>query len=654
MTDTEQTDLELRLLLLTPTGKDATLVASVLREAGMNCASCAGMDCVIRELRAGAGALLLAEEALDDGEGSQLAAALDAAPPWSDLPVLLLTGIGADSAIVGQAVESLGNVTLLERPTRVAAIVSASRSALRARERQYQVRNQLEERERHLQTQALLGAIVASSDDAIVSKDLEGIILTWNAGAERLFGYSAEEVIGRPITLLIPPERHDEEAGLLRQLRRGERIDHFETVRVAKDGRRIDISLTVSPIRDAEGKVIGASKVARDVTPRKVAEAALRDADRRKDEFLATLAHELRNPLAPIRNSLHILRIAGSLDPTSESVCEMLERQVNHMVRLVDDLMEVSRITRGTIELRRERIELAAIIRSAVETSKPLIDLAGHQLSVALPKEPVLVDGDLVRLSQVFANLLNNAANYCDRAGQITITARREEGAVAVSVRDTGIGIAPDMLPRVFDMFTQIDRAGGRAQGGLGIGLALVRALVDMHGGRVEARSGGPGRGSEFVVRLPVLAGAPLPIGTRLPARPSDFLPRRRVLVVDDNHDAADSLGMLLRILGADVRVVYDGAAALEAIESFRPIVAFLDIGMPEMDGHELARQIHQRFPSERITLVALTGWSQEEDRERTRLAGFDHHLIKPADISKLQTLLGSLDNPSESANHRR
>jgi PAS domain S-box-containing protein len=379
--------------------------------------------------------------------------------------------------------------------------VSAVRTALRARQRQYAYREQLAERERYLEAQAYLGAIVVSSDDAIISKTLEGVIQTWNEGAERLFGYSAAEAIGQPITMLIPPERRDEEPVLLERLRRGERIKHFETIRVTKDGRRLDISLSVSPVRNSDGKIIGASKVARDITERKQAEAALREADRRKDEFLATLAHELRNPLAPIRNSLHILRMTACNDPTAERVCEMMERQVNHMVRMVDDLMEVSRITRGLVELRKEETDLAAVIRSAVETSRPIIEAAEHQLAIAIPPEPVLLHGDAVRLSQVFANLLNNAAKYTDRGGQIWLSAKQEKDEVVVSVRDTGIGISAPMLPKIFDMFMQADRATNRSQGGLGIGLTLVKRLVELHDGKISVLSDGPGQGSEFIVR---------------------------------------------------------------------------------------------------------------------------------------------------------
>jgi CheY-like chemotaxis protein len=367
---------------------------------------------------------------------------------------------------------------------------------------------------------------------------------------------------------------------------------------------------------------------------------SLRQADRRKDEFLATLAHELRNPLAPIRNSLQLLRLTAHNDPGAERVCEMMERQVNHMVRLVDDLMEVSRITRGLIQLRKERTELATLIRNAVETTRPLVEAGRHQLAISLPPDPIPLDGDVVRLAQVFANLLNNAAKYTDRGGQIWLTARREQNEAIVSVRDNGIGISATMLPLVFDMFMQADRTTDRSQGGLGIGLTLVKNLVESHGGSISARSDGPGLGSEFIVRLPVAveqSREPQPV---VSPQKVERLAQRRVLVVDDNEDAAASLAMLLRFLGSEVQVARDGATALSMIADFRPDAVLLDIGMPGMDGFEVARRIREQADFAGIVLIALTGWGQAEDRSRTRAAGFDHHLVKPADITSLQSLL--------------
>jgi PAS domain S-box-containing protein len=634
--------LEQRILVLAPTAKDAAMTQEILARAGVDCTLCTDLVEICGLLHQGAAAILLAEEQIGEGRQDCLVDWLGRQEPWSDLPILVLAGQGADSAAVSHAIEVLGNVTVLERPTRVSALVSAVRAAQRARQRQYQIRDHLVERERHLEALAFRAAIVASSDDAIISKTFDGIIQTWNAGAQRIFGYTAEEAIGQSITMLIPPERQDEEPRLLERLRRGESIDHFETVRVTKAGRRIDISLTVSPVRDATGRLIGASKIARDVTQRKQAEAALREADRRKDEFLATLAHELRNPLAPIRNSLHILRLKAANDAAADSVCEMMERQVNHMVRLVDDLMEVSRITRGSIELRREEIDLAAVIRSAVETSRPLIEAAGHQLAITLPREPISLYGDEVRLAQVFANLLNNAAKYTDRGGQIWITARREGSEVAVTVRDNGIGLEADVLPVVFDMFMQADRRHERSQGGLGIGLTLVKSLVEMHGGSVVVQSAGTNQGSEFTVRLPI--SNRMPRETAVPAVPPAVMQsQRRVLVVDDNADSAASLGMLLKILSMDVKLANDGWTALATIESFRPDVVLLDLGMPGMDGFEVARRVRERSEFDGIVLIALTGWGQPDDRDRTQAAGFQHHLVKPADIAALRLLLGSV-----------
>jgi len=319
-------------------------------------------------------------------------------------------------------------------------------------------------------------------------------------------------------------------------------------------------------------------------------EERLKEGDRRKDEFLAVLAHELRNPLAPIRNALNILQITTHNDTDVVGIREMLERQVNQMVRLVDDLMEVSRITRGNIELRMEPVEVATIMRSAVETSLPLIDAAEHELDLAVPHEVLIVDGDPVRLAQILANLLNNAAKYTEPGGQIQFSGSREDDGVCIRVRDTGVGIAADMLPRVFDLFTQGDRGTDRAQGGLGIGLALVKSLVEMHGGSVKVRSEGVGRGSEFVVRLPLSLKHPDHQGP-LASTHTAPVPRRRFLVVDDNQDSADSLGMLLELVGVDVRVAYTGIDALATFVAYRPAVVVLDIGMPTMDGHEVAPQ---------------------------------------------------------------
>jgi PAS domain S-box-containing protein len=518
------------------------------------------------------------------------------------------------------------------------------------------------ERRRAEEVQARLAAIVESSQDAIVSKTLDGVIRTWNAGAERLFGHRAEEAVGRSITLIIPPDRLDEEKVILARLARGERIEHYETIRVARDGRRLDISLTISPIRDAEGRVIGASKIARDITERKAAEAALRaalealrEADRRKDEFIALLAHELRNPLAPLRNGLEVMRLASGDAQAVAKSRDIMDRQLSHMVRLIDDLLDVSRISRNKMELRRSRVLLADVVSSAVETARPALEAAGHELTVSLPPEPIHLDADLTRLAQVFGNLLNNSAKYTERGGHVWLTATREGGQVSVAVRDTGIGIPAFALPKIFDMFSQVDRSIERSTGGLGIGLALVKGLVEMHGGTVEAASPGQGKGSTFNVRLPVLKDrAEPPAGTPAEEGPSSAGSKSRILVVDDNRDSATSMAMMLRLLGNEVRTAHDGIAAVEIAERFRPQVILMDIGMPKLNGYEATQRIREQPWGRDMAIIALTGWGQEVDRARSMEAGCNSHLVKPVDLSDLEKLLIELQSSNASMEPQR
>jgi signal transduction histidine kinase/CheY-like chemotaxis protein len=370
--------------------------------------------------------------------------------------------------------------------------------------------------------------------------------------------------------------------------------------------------------------------------------AALQDADRAKDAFLATLSHELRNPLAPLQNAAHLLRRArDSGTPPPVSLHEMMERQLNHLVRLVDDLLEVSRISRGTMVLRKERVSAAAIARNALETSDPLIRSAGHKVEVQLPATPLWLEGDQVRLAQIVANLLNNAARYTEDRGRIVLDVRREADRALFSIRDNGIGISAEALPQMFEMFYRGEVAGGRSHAGLGIGLALARRLARMHGGEIEARSAGSGQGSEFILRLP-LARDQSSAAPETLKHGSGPLPGR-ILVVDDNRDAADSLSLLLKSLGADVRVARDGVQALEEFSAYHPSVVLLDIGMPVMDGYEVARRIRAREPERATVLVALSGWGAERDRRLAEEAGFDHHLVKPADLGTLESLLATL-----------
>jgi PAS domain S-box-containing protein len=751
-------------------------------------------------------------------------------------------------------------------------------------------------------TRVALAAIVESSDDAIISKSLDGTIRSWNQGAERLYGYSAEEAVGCSISMLMPPQRMNDFPTLIEKLQRGENIKHFETERLTKDGRTIDVFLTVSPLKDALGNIFGASTIARDITERKQAEKslqsaqeqlqlvtdtmavavarcsrdmryiwvsqgytrwvqrpleeingrlipeiigeeafatirphietvltgerveyeslvnmqgrglrwinaiytptydrtntpdgwvavivditshkeleeavrvseerfrlaaeavngiiydidyvtnrlertrglfevlgyqprevpatnewwieqmhpddrphileaykhlldsellefqyeyrlrhkdgrwihlmdrsvvtrddhgratrqvgcslditqireaeqALKDADRLKDEFLAMLAHELRNPLAPICNAVQIMGRFPSPEPEVNRMREVIERQTELLTRLVDDLLDVSRITQGRIALRKEPVELHAIITRAVETTRPLIATRQHQLNITLPHEPVEVEGDLIRLAQAVSNLLNNAAKYTEVGGEIRLEAEVEGGEVTVRVKDTGMGISPVDLPQVFRLFSQVDRSLDRTQGGLGIGLTVVQNLIDMHGGRVEAFSEGAGKGSEFVIHLPVMTKPvtretvavtnSIEDGKRI--QPSTAY---RILVVDDNVDSAEGMAILLKFAGHQVQMAYDGLGALELARSFLPQVVLLDIGLPKMNGYEVANQLRQEVAFEKAVLIALTGYGQAEDRLRSKVAGFDHHLTKPIDYDVLSSLIYAL-----------
>jgi PAS domain S-box-containing protein len=933
-----------RVLVLAPTRADAKLSRSILTEAGLSCHICSSAYELGREVDAGAGAVLATEEVLIDADGHQVLQALRRQPQWSDVPILMLAAAGADSSNAAAAMERLSNVTILERPVRITTLVSSLRTALRARTRQYELRDRIEalrlseerfklvaeaghdsiwdldlasgrlwstdfgyadlpssdggshaatvttdwetwsqrlhpddrervlrsfqegldgartswtdeyrllkpdgsyvyimdrahvvrsprgqplrtvgarmdisERKRAEETRALHAAIVESSDDAIVSESMEGIILSWNAGAERLFGYKAAEAIGRPGMLHVPADRHEEELAIQSRLRGGHHIEHFETVRLRRDGGRIDVLLSVSPLRDGNGRVFGASRVAHDITRRKQAEQMLRrqaerlrllweaasvllttedpetmmrtlfakiaphfgldtyfnfmvnetgealylksctgvpqedmaglqrlefgqavcgtvaqrrvpivatdiqrsldpkvrlvkgygirayacnpliaegrllgtlsfasrtrdrfapdeiefmetichyvtvayervsfvqklrETDKRKDEFLATLSHELRNPLAPIRNALHIMHVTGNDGASAAQARGMMERQLHQMVRLIDDLLDVSRITKGKLELRKEEVRLADILGNAVETARPLIEAGRHELLQDITDKPVCVHADPVRLAQVFGNLLNNAAKYMEHGGRIWLSASLQGAEAVVSVRDAGMGIPREALPSIFDMFSQVEGSLERSQGGLGIGLTLVRQLVEMHGGAVEARSNGDGQGSEFIVRLPTVPG---PLREDEERRDSGEAGQSscRVLVADDNVDAAESMSIMLQLMGNEVCTVHDGLQAVEQAETFRPDVALLDIGMPKLNGHDAARRIRGQSWGAGIVLAAMTGWGQDEDKRKAFEAGFDRHFTKPVDPADLRAFLGEVQERRQPA----
>ncbi len=494
-----------------------------------------------------------------------------------------------------------------------------------------------------------LRVTLASIGDAVITTDSQGSITYLNGVAESLTGWKHQEARGQLLKtvfrIMNEQTRAPVESPVKKVLRDGVIVGLANhTVLVARDGIEWPIDDSAAPIRDKNGVIVGVVMIFRDVTERRRAEQVLQEADRRKDEFLATLAHELRNPLAPIRNALEIIRVAGDDQQVVHQARCTMERQLGQMIRLVDDLLDVSRITRGTIELRKERVDLATIVRSAVETSQPLFDQVGQRLCVSLPDEPIFVDADVIRLSQVFANLLNNAAKYTEPGGRIELTVKPEGANVAISVKDNGIGIPDSMLGGIFDMFTQVDRSLERAHGGLGIGLTIVKRLIEMHGGIVEAHSEGHGRGSEFVVRQPISAAPAQEMKSgdgEEEAVPT--IPRRRILIVDDNKDAASSLAMLLKILGHETQVAHEGQKALDIVATYRPEIVLLDIGMPKMSGYDVCRRIRERPKGGDVLIVAVTGWGQEEDRRKAEEAQFDGHMVKPVDPQALIKLLAEL-----------
>jgi PAS domain S-box-containing protein len=491
-------------------------------------------------------------------------------------------------------------------------------------------------------------------EDAVVTLDAQGRVTFMNPAARRLVGTNGESVEGRPFQDLFPlldaytrqpvPIQLDGTDGAVR---------HLLLASAAEGERRLDVTVKGCENGNAGSEAV---LVLRDVTgaerARRLEEELRRraeemvGADRRKDQFLAMLAHELRNPLAPIRNAVELMRQVETLDPSFQPSREMVERQVKHLARLVDDLLDVSRITQGSIRLRKEVLDLGAVVQRAVEGTRAILESRAHTLSVQLPAEPVRLEADPTRLEQVISNLLNNAAKYTMPGGHVWVTAEREGEEAVVRVRDTGIGVPPDVLERVFEPFVQSDGSLARTDGGLGIGLSLVRSLVEMHGGRVEAASPGLGQGSEFVLRLP----AQLACETVLPAEaaPEVFSRGLRVLVVEDNIDAAESLATLLRLWNHDVNVVHDGRMALEAAREQQPEVVLLDIGLPGLDGYQVARRLRDEIGLDHALLVAMTGYGQPEDRRRSQEAGIQYHFVKPVEPLVLRNLLAGATLPAE------
>ena len=497
-----------------------------------------------------------------------------------------------------------------------------------------------------------LATTLRSIGDAVIATDASGMVTLINPVAEKLTGWRMADGRGKPLAevfhIVNEQTREAVESPVAKVLREGGVVGLANhTVLIHRAGHETAIEDSGAPIYDDSGTTTGVVLVFRDATEERAARNALQLADRRKDEFLATLAHELRNPLAPIRQAA---ALAAHADATPEQVRwshAVIARQSAHMARLLDDLLDVSRITRGRLEVRPTHVALRSVVNAAVETARPAIDAGKHKLTVHLPDDPLVLDADALRISQVLANLLTNAAKYTEQPGTIRLVADRVGEEVVIRVADDGIGLAPEDLPKIFEMFAQVRPTLDRKEAGLGIGLALSKALVELHGGKLEGSSQGVGKGSEFTVRLPLASpeqGAPTP-ATASPA--TDATPRAahvlRILLADDNRDACESLEMLLESEGHEVRVAYDGESALAALAAFHPDVALLDIGMPKMNGYELATEIRRQSWSDGMQLVAVTGWGQADDRQRALAAGFDAHFVKPVDIAELQAFCASV-----------
>jgi PAS domain S-box-containing protein len=515
--------------------------------------------------------------------------------------------------------------------------LSQKRAAAQRRERLQQLAT-ISEREQFRTTLSCMA-------EGVLVTDIEGRLTHMNPAAEGMTGRSLIDSIGKPWREVFVVRRDDgqegAESGLERALGEG-RILHLQAplVLLPRAAAPLPIAYSAAPLRDVEDRVTGVVVVFRDESERRRTELALRNADQRKDEFLATLAHELRNPLSPISTGLDLLEATAGDPRSAAEVRTMMRRQTQHMVRLIDDLMDLSRITRDKLELRKDRCELADVIRDAVEAVRPLVEDARHQLTVRVPEKPLPLFADANRLTQVVTNLLNNAAKYTPAPGRIDLTAEHTGGEVVLTVSDSGIGIPADKLGQVFEMFTQIHESSESGHCGLGIGLALVKRLVEMHGGTVEATSRGTNLGATFRVRLPALseASAAEPIEVR--PRSEQGAVRRRILIVDDNADALDSLSRLVALMGNDVRQAQNGLEAIELAKSFAPDLVLMDLGMPKLNGYEAAQRMREQPWGQDLAIVATTGWGKEEDFRRTAEAGFDHHLVKPISLNALKEVL--------------
>jgi PAS domain S-box-containing protein len=654
-------DNRMNILVVDDLPDKLLVLESILAELGENVvAARSGMEALQQVLKHDFAVILL-DVNMPDVDGYETAALIRQRKRSSHTPIIFVTGF-ADEVHKAQGY-SLGAVDYVLSPvvpdilrTKVKVFVDLARMSEEVK-RHADQRVALAKEQAAREAAERMAEVLRASEERfrLASEAVNGFIyevdmvsgrMTFSPGLTELLGYRPEEAqeVGWWEQRQHPDDRRQVEADRQQFLRERPKQYRCEYRVRHRDNRYLDVWDQGLAVFDAHGQAVRLVGNVVDITERKQAEAALAEANRRKDEFLAMLAHELRNPLAPIRNAVQILRLEGSPDPGLQWARDVIDRNVGQMVRLVDDLLDVSRITRGKIRLHMEPVEMAAVVAQAAEISRPLIDARGHQLHVSLPDESVRVNGDATRLAQILANLLNNAAKYTDEGGQLWVTLERLQGEAVLRVRDTGVGLPAEMLDDVFDLFTQVERSSDRSQGGLGIGLTLVRRLVEMHNGRVEAFSEGPGRGSEFVVWLPAITEQSASPTTEADGMHVAGPLRRRVLAVDDNVDAVNSLAMLLEIIGHEVRTAHDGPAAIAAAKDYRPEIILLDIGLPGMDGYKVARHLRELPELAKSVLVAVTGYGQEEDRRRSAAAGFDHHLVKPVDPQTLTRLLASCE----------
>jgi PAS domain S-box-containing protein len=639
--------MSVNVLLVDDHRDNVLALRAVLEELPINLVVADSGDQALANLQSNEFAVVLLDVRMRGLDGFETAQRIRSLPESRDVPIIFITGLESDGNSVKRAY-SLGAVDYLVKPIEPVVLRAKVTGFVELFRKTEQIRQQVEQlrlMERKLADDALreselrFARFMQHLPGLAWIKDAAGKYVYANEAAASAFNVPRERLFGRTDAELFPPETAERFANNDRQaVDTGAGIHVIESLR-HPDGSDHKSIVSKFPIPGPDGRTKWVGGIAIDISDRIRAEEALQEADRRKDEFLATLAHELRNPLAPLRNSLEILEL---LPDNADAVVEaraVMRRQVDYMVHLIDDLLDVSRISRGTLELRKEVVDLGRVLQSAVETSRPLIEASRQQLLVSAPAETIWLEADATRLAQVFANLLNNASKFTAAEGHIRVNVERQSADVRVSVVDDGIGIPAKMLSKVFEVFTQVDPSLERSQSGLGIGLTISRRLVEMHGGSIEARSEGPARGSEFVVQLPVCTSRPVP---EVNSRPS---PRsrncgRRILIVDDNADALRSLQMMLRFLGHTTYTAQDGRQAIELAAAERPEFVFMDIGMPQLNGYDACRRMRELPEASEIVIVALTGWGNADDRRRSEEAGFDYHLVKPVELTKLELIL--------------